>query len=114
MKRWDLYVDNSLSYLKYMFQLKFYDSTRQGHKKFVSFMNFIDIVSMDYESKKYSQRILVACLMYLFLGGKDIMCAFQFEYKQMFQAFQNNFPIPNRDHVPTQHNRLPEGILFYN
>ena len=39
-------------------------------------MNFVDIIAMSYESKKYSPRMLIACVMYLIIGGKDIMHAF--------------------------------------
>lgn len=87
MKKWDEYVDNSLSYLKSQFQLKFYEGSSIAHAKYQTFMQFSDIVSLHYESKKYSQRMLTACIMYLILGGKDIMCAFQIEYKQMYQEF---------------------------
>ena len=73
MMRWDDYVDESLSYLKHQFQLKFYDS---GHHKFFTLMSFVDIISLSYEDKKYTPRMLIACVMYLIIGGKDIMCAF--------------------------------------
>lgn len=76
MKRWDEYVDDSLSYLKQQFQLKFLDGQKPSHQKFLTFMNFVDIISMSYEAKKYTQRTLIACVMYLIIGGQDIMCAF--------------------------------------
>ena len=50
-------------------------------------MQFVDIVTISYESKEYSPRTLVACIMYLIIGGKDIMCAFQYEYSEMSHAF---------------------------
>ena len=56
-------------------------------------MNFIDILAMSYDSKQYSPRILVACVMYLIIGGKDIMHAFQMDYNEMYESFSNQFPI---------------------
>jgi hypothetical protein len=53
--------------------------------------------------------------MYLLIGGKDIMCAFQIEYREMYQVFQEQFPIIHpQDMSNGQGPRLPEGILFYN
>ena len=57
--------------------------------------------------------------MYLILGGKNIMCAFQIEYKDMLQAFSEQFPIVdpqtmNQPNGDIKVNRIPEGILFYN
>lgn len=76
MSRWDEYVDESLSYLKQQFQLKFLEGSSESHQKFLTFMQFVDILTLSYESKHYSHRTLVACIMYLIIGGKDIMCAF--------------------------------------
>jgi hypothetical protein len=87
MSRWDEYVDESLSYLKQQFKLKFLEGSRESHQKFLTFMQFVDIVTISYESKEYSPRTLVACIMYLIIGGKDIMCAFQYEYSEMSHAF---------------------------
>ena len=87
MKRWDEYVDESLSYLKQQFQLKFLEGTSESHYKFITFMQFVDILSISYNSKQYSPREMVACIMYLLIGGKDIMCAFQIDYREMFSAF---------------------------
>ena len=50
-------------------------------------MQFIDIITLSGEAKSFSQRKLVACIMYLIIGGKDIMCAFQYEYREMYMAF---------------------------
>jgi hypothetical protein len=78
-------------------------------------MQFVDILSVSYNSKQYSPRELVACVMYLLIGGKDIMCAFQIEYREMYQVFQEQFPIIHpQDMSNGQGPRLPEGILFYN
>jgi len=74
MQRWDDYVDDSLSYLKHQFNLKFFDG--QSHEKFFTLMNFVDILALSHDARKYCPRMLVACVMYLFIGGKDIMCAF--------------------------------------
>jgi|DEB0MinimDraft_12_1074336.scaffolds.fasta_scaffold10417_3 hypothetical protein len=70
-------------------------------------MNFVDMLALSYEARSHCPRILVACAMYLVIGGKDIMCAFPLEYAEMFAAFQDQFPIA-ADHA------LPEGIQFYN
>ena len=50
-------------------------------------MQFTDAVAMDSASHKFTPRHLIAAIMYLILGGKDIMCAFQFEYKDMLVVF---------------------------
>jgi hypothetical protein len=39
-------------------------------------MQFIDVLAIDLGSKKWRPRLLVSALMYIILGGKDIMCAF--------------------------------------
>jgi len=72
-------------------------------------MNFIDILSISYEAKQYCPRVLVACVMYLIIGGKDIMCAFQMEYQEMYEHFKYQFPITEEEDT-----NLPEGIVFYN
>ena len=56
--------------------------------------------------------MLVACVMYLIIGGKDIMHAFQMDYNEMYQSFSEQFPII--DSNSNMQVRLPEGILFYN
>ena len=76
-------------------------------------MQYIDIITISGEMKSFSQRKLVACIMYLIIGGKDIMCAFQYEYREMYMAFQEQFPIIEPSKISTAP-RLPEGILFYN
>jgi hypothetical protein len=38
MKRWDEYVDDSLSYLKQQFQLKFFEGKKESHQKFMTLM----------------------------------------------------------------------------
>ena len=73
MLRWDDYVDDHLGYLKHQFQLKFYD---KGSNKFFTVMNFVDVITLSYKNKKYTPRMLIACILYLIIGGKDIMCAF--------------------------------------
>ena len=73
-------------------------------------MQFVDLLAISHESKAYPQRTIIACLMYLIAGGKDIMCAFQIEYKEMPLSFIKQFPIPELNN----HERLPEGVLFYN
>ena len=108
MQRWDDYVDDSLSYLKHQFQLKFFAD--HSHEKFFTLMNFIDILSLSYDARQYCPRKLVACVMYLVIGGKDIMCAFQMEYHEMKDQFQAQFPIESEG----KETRLPEGIVFYN
>lgn len=35
--------------------------------------------------------------MYLILGGKDIMCAFQFDYHEMPLVFETQLPIQGPD-----------------
>ena len=75
-------------------------------------MNYVDILAICYSSKKYSPRMLIACIMYLIIGGKDIMHAFQMDYSEMFQAFEEQFPILDNNSISQV--RLPEGILFYN
>ena len=75
-------------------------------------MNFIDALTIDYRSKEFNPRKLIACIMYLIIGGKDIMCAFQMEYHEMEGQFMTQFPIVKLD-SPTP-KRLPEGVLFYN
>lgn len=75
MQRWDDYVDSSLSYLKHQFQLKFYEEG--SYSKYATLMNFVDVLSLDYDAKlEWKQRMVVASVMYLIIGGKDIMCAF--------------------------------------
>ena len=54
MKRWDEYVDESLSYLKQQFQLKFFESTRESNEKYLTFMQFVDILSLSFQSKQYT------------------------------------------------------------
>jgi hypothetical protein len=77
MQRWDEYVENSLSYLKTQFHLKFYDKgKKESHKKFFMLMDFLDAIAMSYEAKQYSPRLLISAVMYLIIGGKDIMHAF--------------------------------------
>lgn len=39
-------------------------------------MNFLDVIAMSYEAKQYQPRHLIAAVMYLIIGGKDIMHAF--------------------------------------
>jgi hypothetical protein len=34
---------------------------------------------MNFKTRDYPPRIIIACIMYLIIGGKDIMCAFQIE-----------------------------------
>ena len=110
MQRWDDYVDNSLSYLKEQFHLKFFEGGRPSFVKYFTMMNFIDLIAMSYEAKQYPPRVIVASVMYLFIGGKEIMCAFPLEYAQMSQEFEHGLPI----NCPGNQTRLPEGILFYN
>jgi hypothetical protein len=112
MQRWDDYVDESLSYLKQQFHLKFYDKVKQSHSKYFTMINFVDIIAISYESKKYTPRQILACVMYLIIGGKEIMHAFQVEYSEMFTHFQDNLPIDQQGQ--NDQGRLPEGILFYN
>jgi hypothetical protein len=113
MQRWDDYVDDSLSYLKQQFHLKFYEKgCKESHKKFFTLMNFIDILVMSYDAKNYPPRLLIAAVMYLIIGGKDIMHAFQMEYNQMSFLFKDQLPI--LDHSQQSKARLSEGILFYN
>jgi hypothetical protein len=73
-------------------------------------MQFVDLIAISYESREYSPRTLIACLMYLIVGGKDIMCAFQIDYKEMPSSFMKQFPIQGL----STNERLPEGVLFYN
>ena len=87
MKRWDEYVDDSLSYLKQQFQLKFFEGKKESHQKFMTLMQFVDIIAISYESKRYSHRMIIACLMYIIIGGKEIMCAFQIDYPDMLRSF---------------------------
>lgn len=87
MKEWDSYVDGSLSYLKQQFALKFYDNSRSALLKYKTVMQFTDAVAIDAASNQFVPRHLIAAIMYLILGGKDIMCAFQFEYKDMHAVF---------------------------
>ena len=115
MQRWDDYVDESLSYLKQQFQLKFFEvqSTKEATQKFFTLMNFVDILALSYEGRAFCPRMLVACAMYLVIGGKDIMCAFQLEYAEMYHAFLRQLPIPHAND-PAAQQALPEGIQFYN
>lgn len=78
--------------------------------KYLTLMSFMDVLAMSFEAKKVCPRLLTACVMYVLIGGKDIMCAFQTDYQQMPQEFSANFPIPEEN----TSRRLPEGILFYN
>lgn len=113
MQRWDDYVDDSLSYLKQQFHLKFFErGSIESSTKFFTLMNYIDIVSMSVEAKQFSPRILIACVMYLIIGGKDIMHAFQMDYSEMCFEFKDHLPII--EHGDTTAQRQPEGILFYN
>lgn len=61
-------------------------------------MNFLDAIAMSYEAKKYTPRLIIAAVMYLIIGGKDIMHAFQMEYNEMFSFFKEQLPIqpPNQ------------------
>ena len=45
---------------------------------------------------QFDSKMLVACLMYLIIGGKDLMAAFDIEYNLMYETFivrENGFPI---------------------
>ena len=81
MARWDYYVDETLSYLKSEYDLKFYN---KNNHKYSVMMQFVDLLSIHEETYKFSSpRLPLAALFYLFIGGKDLMCAFQQDYKDL-------------------------------
>ena len=46
MSRWDYYVDETLSYLKTEYDLKFFDPNNVNHYKYSVMMQFVDLASI--------------------------------------------------------------------
>jgi hypothetical protein len=46
MSRWDNYVDETLSYLKSQYDLKFYDFNGKNYNKYSLIMQFVDLASI--------------------------------------------------------------------
>ena len=85
-------------------------------------MQFVDIISIDHKSKQFAPKLLIASLLYLMIGGKDIMAAFNFDYNQMIEIFLINkeFPVPgymsiqNNEFIKSNNSQNPENVVFYN
>ena len=66
---------------------------------------------------QFDPKILVASLMYLIIGGKDLMAAFDIEYNLMYETFivrENGFPILEDDLGFNTSFQLPESTQIYN
>ena len=53
-------------------------------------MQFIDLISIDFKHLEYSDETVLASILYLILGGRDVMGAFNFEYEHMFSTFMSD------------------------
>ena len=47
---------------------------------FQTIIQIIDIAQMNFKTRDYPPRTIIACIMYLIIGGKDVMCVFKMEY----------------------------------
>ena len=98
-KEWDSFVDNNFKYMEEAgFNIKFWGP--KSERIFKIFLQFIDMIAMDFDQKQFEPKILVASLMYLIIGGKDLMAAFDIEYNLMYENFivrENGFPILEDD-----------------
>jgi hypothetical protein len=70
-------------------------------------MSFVDMLAVSYEAQGKPARELIASVMYLIIGGKDLMGAFMVEYSEMYHRFKEQFPIPESEQDSEV---LPEGI----
>ena len=78
MARWDAYVDDCLAYLKSDFDIKFFGEKTQ---KYAIVIQFVDALSMLETSYKFeTMRLPLAALLYVVIGGKDLMCALPVDY----------------------------------
>ena len=117
MARWDHYVDETLSHLQGDFNLKFFDASGTQHRKYATVMQFVDFASMHDGIWQFeSQRLPLAALFYLIIGGKDLMFAFQADYGQMMEFFSEDLPITGKDCSEANLARLGDvqSIQFYN
>ena len=98
-KAWDTYVDNNFKYMEEAgFNIKFWGPKSERICKI--FLQFTDMISMDFDQKQFEPQMLVASLMYLIIGGKDLMAAFDIDYNLMYENFivrENGFPILEDD-----------------
>lgn len=62
---------------------------------------------------EYSDDVILQSVLYLIIGGRDVMGAFNFEYEHMFSTFlysDKTFPI-QADNIDIS---LPTNYQFYN
>jgi len=112
MQRWDDYVDSNLSYLGEQNNLKFFQSG-QSQSKFFSTMSFVDIVFLSYASKNFKPRILIASIMYIMIGSREILGAFEMDFKEMTHMISKDY-LPILTGEAGEDQKLPTGVLFYN
>ena len=100
---WDCFVDDQLSYLTERgFDVHFWSYPNQA---FATMMQIADLISISSTGKQFDDQFMAVSLLYIVIGSKDIMGAFNVSYNALYELFLHAFPIDDS---------ADESIQFYN
>jgi len=56
-------------------------------------MQFVDLIAISPISKNFDDLMLAISTLYVVIGSKDLMGAFNYEFNMLFDNFLHSFPI---------------------
>jgi len=62
-------------------------------KVFTILMQFVDLIAISPISKNFDDLMLAISTLYVVIGSKDLMGAFNYEFNMLFDNFLHSFPI---------------------
>ena len=64
-------------------------------------MQFVDLMAIDYDQKQFDSKQIILSTLYLLIGGKDLMAAFNIDYNLMYETFIGKDQFPIEEEIPS-------------
>ena len=94
MEMWDVFSHTTLlQFLSMIDDMAFKSTNEVSYARYRTFFQVVDIITLNYESLNYSPKYLVACVMYIVVGGPQMLGAFPHDYQTISRVFSEEPPI---------------------
>ncbi|TNV86540.1 hypothetical protein FGO68_gene8654 [Halteria grandinella] len=114
---WDVYADQQLKHLYPPgTDLTFKTPNEIAYQRYRVLVQILDFLSLSVHTHQYCRRELIACALYIVIGGPHMMGVFPFEYQWLAQVFAQDLPIyctPQRPFHTSPHIQ-PDQLILYN
>lgn len=115
---WDVYAEQNLKPLYPPgTDLTFKTPNEVAYQRFRVLMQILDLYSLSAQTHWFCKRELIACALYIVVGGPHMMGVFPFEYQWLAQVFAQDLPINcthSRPYTLAQPHIQADQLILYN